>query len=1151
MSSRTAAARKRLAPGDTSRPSPSKGFFSRSKPTPVSSSPLRIPDKRSATPSKGPNSLNFDGNSPSADPYHLNLYANSDATINSESSRAASFGQASPPGAMLYQAPYNMSRDSQEFVSHQTIRLNGRSRGNGGPDDYGEGLTYIEASYQPPPPMLGSYQPPPPSHSVPINDTTDFHRKPTHAILPNDLPAQAAPRTHNFSLPSPLSSPAPSSRSLRRSSPTPTELPTYSSVHETSRFASNRNGQASYEFPSRDFAQPASRNGYHPRYDSQIAHAAPPPRPQRFTPSPLHIPDFPSPPSTAPLPGGHDFRQPWLRGTGGSGAPSSSGSSSSERNLSPSLSSIRYPDSTTSGSSDSSGTRSPVPNAAPPSASAQSFVFPGSRSVARPKASSKIVNGKAKLDGKSRARGDSDASNSTSAPARPIVNTNDIQGNGHAIMHPEPSSALSDGSGASRSPVASVKSTNSSMGPPKAVYPMGRSRAQPSKGPKIKPPKPLSSISEGDQNKRAKKFMGLLKRKKNTKNEPSYDTQSISQSSGSSKASGSSNYAASEMLPTPSSTPSAQDYRSQETSFAHQQSRERATRVKSRLGEYPLDPYDSVLLDNDRHTGELLVRLNPTASPSFHNYGNNPPSSVLDLGCGQGHWVVDAAIAWKGYGTRVTGYDVVDMSEGLLPWAAEQGVSESIRFVRGNFLKQRLPFSDNSFDLVRMSCLALCVTSDSWVFVLQEVCRVLIVGGRVELIDDLIFFPYGKASAVSDPSEHSPTQSIAPRIDVSIPSASFTTFSIHDGDTTNPGLGPGDDEDDFFDYYATNEDDADFDDTATLNGREAEPAISQSIRSRTPSRRRTSSPGINAQTWNRMHATSGDVEALFDHMLTHKFGIKKEVHEYILDMMKSVFGHAHEVKTMHLVLAPPETAFNSDELSVVGGRSNLVSSRASMGLSSSPGLILWPSTLIPMDHSEIEIHASKHLRMLLSCKNYLLEHAVEATDDSEIDEESVREALWEYEGFLRYRFNPPSPQPQGSSDDPNDLNFDAASIRGSIAESVTSDFREAMWEIQSDFQQHFGWRRAPSSEGSLGSRSPTPNGNLPTSARNAFAAPASPPIPTVPSPTSTIRRRSSSSAEENSLNVVPLYSRDELTHVRTFRVYEAIKIDEALFGSTM
>ena len=74
---------------------------------------------------------------------------------------------------------------------------------------------------------------------------------------------------------------------------------------------------------------------------------------------------------------------------------------------------------------------------------------------------------------------------------------------------------------------------------------------------------------------------------------------------------------------------------------------------------YPLDPYNSVLLDklsrlilffclhwqysclslflfSDRHTGELLSRLYRTGSPSFHDYGTTPPSSVLDLGCGQG-----------------------------------------------------------------------------------------------------------------------------------------------------------------------------------------------------------------------------------------------------------------------------------------------------------------------------------------------------------------------------------------------------------------------------------------------------------------------------------------------------------------------------------
>ena len=48
------------------------------------------------------------------------------------------------------------------------------------------------------------------------------------------------------------------------------------------------------------------------------------------------------------------------------------------------------------------------------------------------------------------------------------------------------------------------------------------------------------------------------------------------------------------------------------------------------------------------------------------------------------HWVLEAAIAWKAYGTHVTGYDMVDISRNLLPWAAEQGVRDNIRFVRGN-----------------------------------------------------------------------------------------------------------------------------------------------------------------------------------------------------------------------------------------------------------------------------------------------------------------------------------------------------------------------------------------------------------------------------------------------------------------------------------
>ena len=64
---------------------------------------------------------------------------------------------------------------------------------------------------------------------------------------------------------------------------------------------------------------------------------------------------------------------------------------------------------------------------------------------------------------------------------------------------------------------------------------------------------------------------------------------------------------------------------------------------KSRVGSYPLNPLDAVLLDqyvftlfycllilltfavtSDERTGELLRRLNTTDSPTFYDYGSSP-----------------------------------------------------------------------------------------------------------------------------------------------------------------------------------------------------------------------------------------------------------------------------------------------------------------------------------------------------------------------------------------------------------------------------------------------------------------------------------------------------------------------------------------------
>ncbi len=48
------------------------------------------------------------------------------------------------------------------------------------------------------------------------------------------------------------------------------------------------------------------------------------------------------------------------------------------------------------------------------------------------------------------------------------------------------------------------------------------------------------------------------------------------------------------------------------------------------------------------------------------------------------HWVLDAALTWKRYGTHVTGFDMVDVMKQTRARAASRGVGDNITFVRGN-----------------------------------------------------------------------------------------------------------------------------------------------------------------------------------------------------------------------------------------------------------------------------------------------------------------------------------------------------------------------------------------------------------------------------------------------------------------------------------
>ncbi|KAF9021605.1 hypothetical protein BDZ89DRAFT_231412 [Hymenopellis radicata] len=363
---------------------------------------------------------------------------------------------------------------------------------------------------------------------------------------------------------------------------------------------------------------------------------------------------------------------------------------------------------------------------------------------------------------------------------------------------------------------------------------------------------------------------------------------------------------------------------------------------------YPLDPYDGILVEQDRLTTSLLRRLNSCDSPSFHHYGTNPPVSVLDLGCGQGDWVLDAAATWKGYGTRVTGFDMVDITRSLRSAAVKHGVLDSIQFVRGNFLQEALPFPDESFDLVRMASLTYAISFEKWEFVLKEACRVLTVGGRLEMIDDHIFFPYGRAPQAPHPYDTIPEEGEVDPSDSPILSGT------------------------------------------RRSGRHPTPSTSTSV---VP-------VDFEADQWTDQAGAARELESLFEHMHNMKFGIHLCPTQFIVDMMEQVLGHANEIRTMHLTLAPPHPGF---EATGKEGHSAAPTDEGTHPLLNAPGLMLWPSTFVPMTGPEIEVHALKHPRVLLSLKNSLAEYALEIADEEEVDEAAVKESLWEYEGFLRER----------------------------------------------------------------------------------------------------------------------------------------------------
>ncbi|PFH52290.1 hypothetical protein AMATHDRAFT_57336 [Amanita thiersii Skay4041] len=296
-----------------------------------------------------------------------------------------------------------------------------------------------------------------------------------------------------------------------------------------------------------------------------------------------------------------------------------------------------------------------------------------------------------------------------------------------------------------------------------------------------------------------------------------------------------------------------------------------------------MQAYDPVLLDNDRYTDILLRRLAPKGSPTFHDYGKRPPKSILDLGCGFGDWILTAAEIWKT--SQFIGYDLVDLTSHI------QNRPDNVQFIRGNFLKQRLPFPNKQFDLIRMANLSLCIPHAKWEPLLAEVFRILDINGRLELIDDQILFPYG------------PTPRSAP------------TPSFRPAPTRGLYLDDDWDDEDILEDLSRDSDSTLFSDKSSCDideklhqDIELKPVRFHSGDSKQKDSMITRSSFPDTSTWFQQAAQCQNLETLFQDMLHTQYGVHSRPCDFLADTLQMIFGrgNARKSKSFHLKLAPPD-----------------------------------------------------------------------------------------------------------------------------------------------------------------------------------------------------------------------------------------------------
>ncbi|KIP07956.1 hypothetical protein PHLGIDRAFT_127310 [Phlebiopsis gigantea 11061_1 CR5-6] len=121
----------------------------------------------------------------------------------------------------------------------------------------------------------------------------------------------------------------------------------------------------------------------------------------------------------------------------------------------------------------------------------------------------------------------------------------------------------------------------------------------------------------------------------------------------------------------------------------------------------------------------------------FSDFQGASPKRCLDLGTAMGDWVVDTARHLPD--CTFVGFDLVDIQIPLQYIPPE--LADRIEWVHGNFLECPLPFRDNEFDLIHAEGIALGVPENKWDQLFGELNRILVPGGRIELLQQDARFP--------------------------------------------------------------------------------------------------------------------------------------------------------------------------------------------------------------------------------------------------------------------------------------------------------------------------------------------------------------------------------------------------------------------------